>query len=72
MKNKKSESEVRCDLDTMRDILAPLDDDGRDGVLATMILWCAIQHEDRVAAITRLFDRVAKIEEEMTKEELLQ
>jgi hypothetical protein len=64
------ESQVHRDLDTMRDILAPLDDDGRDGMLASIILWSAMHHEDRVAAIARLFDRVAEIEEEITREEL--
>jgi hypothetical protein len=66
----KSESQVRADLDTMRDILRPLDDDGREGVLATIILWCAMHHPDRVAAITRLFDRVAEIENDIAREEL--
>jgi hypothetical protein len=39
-------------------------------MLASVILWCAMHHKDRVAAITRLFDRVAEIEEEIARAEL--
>jgi hypothetical protein len=72
MKREASKAKVYRDLDTMRDILAPLDDDGREGMLATMIWWWAKRQHDRVAAITRLLDRVVKIEAEITREDLLQ
>jgi hypothetical protein len=68
----KSESEVHRDLDTIRRILIPLDDAGREGVLASIIMWWAMHHEDRVAAITRLFDRIAEMEEDFAIEEYMQ
>jgi hypothetical protein len=59
----KSESEVRRDLDAMCNILTPFNDDGREGMLATMIAWFLHHHDaDRDVAITSLMARVAEIE----------
>jgi hypothetical protein len=61
----KSQSDVFRDLDTMRDILAPLDDDGRESILAIIILWFLVQYTDRDAAIDRLIERVAELERDI-------
>lgn len=59
----KLERRVHRDLDVMRDILAPFNDDGREGMLATMIAWFLHHHDaDRDVAITSLMARVAEIE----------
>jgi hypothetical protein len=61
----KLERRVHRDLDVMRDILAPFNDDGREGMLATMIAWFLHHHDaDRDAAMTSLMARVAEIESE--------
>ena len=64
----KSESEVHDDLDTMRDILKPLDDDSREGLLATILLWFLTQHEDRETALDHLIVRMDEIESDMGQE----
>ena len=61
----KSQSDVYRDLDTMRDILAPLDDDGRENILAVIILWFLVQYADRDAAIDRLIGRVVELERDI-------
>lgn len=70
MNSEALEERVRRDLDTIRGILTPLDEDGREGMLATIIVWWTAYHQDRVAAITRLCDRIAEIEEDITKEKM--
>jgi hypothetical protein len=59
----RSKSEVHRDLDIMRGILAPLDDAGREDMLATMVLWFLMHHADRESAIAHLVARVAEIEQ---------
>jgi hypothetical protein len=70
MKRDASKAKVYRDLDTIRDVLTPFDDNGREAMLAAIIWWWAMRQHDRVAAINRLLDRVVKIEEETAKEEL--
>jgi hypothetical protein len=64
----KSESQVHRDLDTMRAILAPLDDDGREGLLATILLWFLTRHEDRETALDHLIVRMDEIESDLERE----
>jgi hypothetical protein len=66
----KSNREVIRDLDTMRDILAPLDDDGREGMLATMICWFLAHYPDRQTALADLLERTNEIEREVEGEVL--
>jgi hypothetical protein len=61
----KSQSDVYRDLDTMRAILAPLDDDGRTNMLAIIILWFVVQYADRDVAIDHLIGRVAELERDI-------
>jgi hypothetical protein len=64
----KSESQVHDDLDTMRDILTPLDDDGREGLLAAILLWFLTHHEDRETALDHLIVRMDEIESDLERE----
>jgi hypothetical protein len=57
-----SRRDVLDSLDAMRAILIRFDSDGRESMLATIILWFLIQHEDRDAAVDHLMVRVAEIE----------
>ena len=66
----KMEAEAHRALNTIVDVLVRFDDDSREGVLATIVLWYAGHHEDRVAAITSLFDRAAELEADIAKGEM--
>jgi hypothetical protein len=68
----KSNRDVLRDLDAMRDLLKPFDDDGREGMLACMICWFLHHHRhaDRDAAMASLMARLEKLES--TEREMLQ
>jgi hypothetical protein len=66
--SEKSEVEVHRIIDTIRAILEPLDENDRAGVLTAIILWSALQQEDYMLAVGRLFARIVEFDEEVTRE----
>jgi hypothetical protein len=66
----RSQSEVNRDLDTICDILGPLNDDGREGVLAAILWWFLAHYPDRQSALAHLLARAEDIEREVEGEAL--
>jgi hypothetical protein len=63
----KTETEVHRDLNIMRGILTPLDDDSREGMLAAILLWFLTHHEDRDTALDHLIVRMEEIESDVER-----
>ena len=64
------EDQVHRSLDTIRDILTPLDDYGREGVLAAIVWWFLAHYPDRQSALAHLLARTDDIEREVKREAL--
>jgi hypothetical protein len=64
------EDQVHRSLNTIRDVLTPLDDNGREGVLAAIVWWFLTHYPDRQSALAHLLALTDDLEREVEGEAL--